>query len=278
MTNPVGIKKSEFVQQSSILDSDTFDFVRSGQNFKVPFSTLKSTIGVTGQIKPTGAPTSVAILQQPATTFNLIRGLEPSRGITATISPENGIALKTNLANSLTGIGLIEDPTAAQIKWKGLVAGDGIDLSDDGTSISIRTTTGTATTRTVIVADIDDFPTPVGGVITLEDDTDYFIANNITTTNRFVIGIAATLRGPASQIVKLEYTGTGTMLTGTNPNFRCDRVTLSAPNGKLLDISSPGGGIFQMIETTVESCVDVGDITSMFLVRMKGVAFQAIRS
>ena len=275
--DPRGRKISKFVEQDSVLSSDFFTFVRNGQNFKVPFQSLINAVGGIGQLKPAGAPTSTAILQQPSSTFSLIRGIEASQGITATVSPQNGISLKTNFANTGNGQGLLVDPTAAQILVRSLNDGDGIVINeeDDG-SITISTTTSTVTTKTVLVTDVDDFPAPVSGVITLDDNTDYFLQNDITTANRFEIGASTSLRGPASQIITLAYTGAGVMFTGTNPNFRIDRITMDCPNGTLMDVSSPGTGIFQIIESTIQSCQDIGTIGDMFLVRFKGIAIENI--
>ena len=74
----------------------------------------------------------------------------------------------------------------------------------------------------------------------------------------------------------LTYTGSDTMLTGTNPSMRIDRITLNCPSAKCFDISSTGLGIFQIIESNIFSCDTVGDIGSMFLVRFKGFACQSV--
>lgn len=272
-------KISKFASVTSLQTTDFFNIVRDGQNLKLDYASFLSGLGVSGQISSIGANTSVPVLFQPASNYNYIRGIEPKQGVTAQVSAQGGIELKTNLANATGGdASLIVDPTATQIKWRQLVAGDGIELDQDGDLITLSTTTATASVKTVIVQSVDDFPTAVSGVITLADNTDYFLANDIATANRFVAGNRTSVRGPASQIVTLSYSGTGTMFTSTNPNFRIDRVTVSCPNGKLFDMSSSGGGIFQMIESNIAECDTIGDIGSMFIVRFKGVAFQDIKT
>jgi len=66
------------------------------------------------------------------------------------------------------------------------------------------------------------------------------------------------------------------MLTGVDPNFRVDRVTLGAPTGQLVDMGGTGVGIFQMIETTISSCDTLGTVEDMFLTRFKGVAYEDV--
>ena len=83
------------------------------------------------------------------------------------------------------------------------------------------------------------------------------MANDITTANKFAGGFKVVLRGPASQIVKLTYTGTGTMFTSTNPTFRIANVSVDCPTAKVFDMSSSGNGVFQIIESNIVSCVDL---------------------
>ncbi len=264
------------IAATSNVASDHVVFTRNATAYKIPFSAFSESLGVTGTLNTIGAPTATSILSKPSQGYNYIRGLAASQGITATLDPHGSIAIKTNLANSGGSAQIIKDTTAAQVGLRGVTAGDGITIDQRTNDILISTNTATATTKTVIVTEIADFPVPSGGVITLANNTDYFLANDLSTADRFIVGTNTAIRGPASQIVSLTYTGTGTMLTSTNPNFRADRVTLGCPNGTLFDISSSGGGIFQMIETTISSCQNIGTIGDMFLIRFKGLAYQNV--
>jgi hypothetical protein len=252
--------------------SDNFVFTRNSVAYRIPFSAMSASLGVSGVLNTIGAPTAVSVLNKPSQGFNYIRGIAPSQGITATLDPYGSIAIKTNFANSGGTAQVIKDVTAAQIGLRGITAGDGILIEQRTNDVLISTTTATVTSKTVIVTDLADFPAAVGGVITFADNTDYFLANDISTSNRFIAGNKTVLRGPASQIVTLSYTGTDTMFTSTNPSFRVDRVTLNCPLAKVFDMSSSGAGIFQIIECNIAACTTIGTIGTMFLIRFDGLA------
>lgn len=269
-------KISQFIGQSLLQDADQFNFIRSSTNYRIPFSDLKLSLGTTGTIAAVGSSLATPVLSVPVAGINQIRGLESSKGIITALSASNGITVKTNFTQAVTGTTLIADLNAAQYKFKTLKPGADIALADDGDSVTISYSPGAASLRTVVISQLSDFPTPVAGVITFAANTDYFLQADISTSNRFVTGSSSTLRGPASQIVKLTYTGTGSMFTGVTTNFRIDRATVTCPNGALFDMS--GGGILQMIESTVESCNTGGTIDGPFLARFKGMAWQDIKT
>jgi hypothetical protein len=263
------------IAETSNTVADNFVFTRNGTAFKIPFASMSASLGVTGKIQPVGAPTAVSILNQPSKGFNFIRSIMPTQGITATLDPYGSIGIKTNLANA-GGTGLpIKDTTAAQISFRGITAGDGVTVTQRTNDILISTTTTTVTSKTVIVTEVEDFPSPINGVITFDDNTDYFLANDITTSNKFAGGFKVVLRGPASQIVALTYTGTGTMFTSTNPALRIVGVTVGCATAKVFDMSSSGAGVFQMIESTIADCLSIGSIGTMFLVRIDGLSVSA---
>ena len=263
------------IAATSNVITDTFVFTRNSTAYRIPFSSMSASLGVTGKIQSIGSPSAVNILHQPSVGFNYIRSLTPSQGLTATLDPQGSIAIKTNFANSGGTAAIIKSITAAQTSFRGITAGDGITVTQRENDILLATTTTTVTTKTIIVTELADFPAAVAGVITLADNTDYFLANDISTSNRFAGGFKVVIRGPASQIVKLTYTGTGTMFTSTNPTLRIDRVTLNCPTGKVFDMSSSGTGVFQIIESNILSCVSIGTIGTMFLVRLDGLSVEA---
>ena len=259
------------IAATSNVTTDNFVFTRNGTAFRIPFASMSASLGVTGSIQSVGSASAVNILHQPSAGFNYIRSILPSYGMTALLDASGSINIRTNLANSAGSAKIIEDATLAQIKFRGFTAGDGITIEQRANDILLSTTTTTVTTKTVIVTEISDFPAAVAGVITFAEDTDYFLANDITTANRFSGGLSVVLRGPASQIVKLTYTGTETMFTSTNPSLRIMGVSVNCPNAKLFNMSSSGSGVFQMIESNIIACTSIGTIGSMFLVRLDGV-------
>ena len=263
------------IAATSNVTTDHFVFTRNATAYKIPFASMATSLGVTGTLTSLGAATAVNILHQPTAGVNQIRAILPSYGMTALVGAEGSMNLRTNLANAGTGQTLIKDNTADQIQFKSLKAGDGVTLHATTNEITISTTTATVTTKTVIVTEEADFPAAVNGVIPFADNTDYFLATDITTSNRFSGGNKVVLRGPASQIVKLTYSGTGTMFTSTSPALRIVGVSVDCPNAKVFDMSSDGTGVFQMIESTIVSCTSIGTIGTMFLVRIDGLSVSA---
>jgi hypothetical protein len=263
------------IAATSNVTTDFFVFTRNGVAYKIPFSSMSASLGVTGSIQSVGSASAVNILHQPSAGFNYIRSILPSYGITALLDPSGSVNIRANLANSAGSAKIIEDATLAQIKFRGLTAGDGVTILQRDNDILVSSTTTTVTTKTKIVTEIGDFPAPVAGVITFDDNTDYFLANDISSSNKFAGGFKVVLRGPASQIVKLTYTGTGSMFTSTNPALRISGVSLDCPTAKVFDMSSSGTGVFQMIESTIVSCASIGTIGTMFLVRLDGLTVSA---
>jgi hypothetical protein len=256
--------------------TDHFVFTRDQTAYKIPFASMSASLGVTGTLNTVGSASAVNILSQPSSGINQVRSILPSYGITALLDASGSVNIRTNLANSAGSAKIIENATLPQIKFRGLTAGDGISVVQRDNDILISSATTVVTSKTVIVTQASDFPAAdAGGVITFDDNTDYFLANDITTANKFAGGFKVVLRGPASQIVKLTYTGTGTMFTSTNPALRISGVSIDCPTAKAFDMSSSGTGVFQMIESTIVSCTSIGTIGTMFLVRLDGLTVSA---
>lgn len=267
-------KISEFNSQSLIQDTDLFTFVRSATNFNISWAKLKLDLGVTGSLTPVGAPTATPVLQQVGQDY-FIRGVETNKGVASTLSAQNGVQLSCNFAQVGAGAEIIKDLNASQYEYKTLVGGQNVNITDTGDTLRFDFSTDITATKTVIVSEEGDFPTPVGGVITLTPDTDYLIVNDVTTTNRFVISGVNTIRAASSQLVDLTYTGSDTMFTGTDPNFKISDITINCPNGDLFDTTAPGGmGIVQMVESNVEQCQTLGTIDGNFITRFTNVAFE----
>ena len=271
---------SQFLE-SDITATDTITFVRNGQNYKVPVSSLLTILGAIGDLESVGDDLGVPVLEQPAPLVNQIRKIIGGAGVEVGTSPMNGIQVDTNfLQGDNSGVQVLENPnTNPLVKSIRAQSGSTLTVSDAGDSIIIGSSETPVTNRTVVVNSIDDFPAPVDGVIELNDRVDYFIANDISTSNRFEVNSSVVIRAGASQIITLEYTGTGAMFTGVNPIFRMDRLTLSCPNGSLFDMSSPvSGSIIQIIESNVAECETIGIIDGAFILRFKGVAWENIKT
>lgn len=124
---------------------------------------------------------------------------------------------------------------------------------------------GMFTTRVVYIDAVEKFPTPVGGIITLENAT-YIITNNIQTDLTFKAPTSGyCLLESAGNQYELQYTGTGAMFDDDNMtgNYTFHLLQLSAPNGKLFDLVGTGENEVLMIDSTVYDVADIGTIKDM---------------
>ncbi len=89
-------------------------------------------------------------------------------------------------------------------------------------------------TNLVIITSMDDFPPAVGGVRTLEPNTNYFVIKaGLVTADRFQWSggvVALTSLWSVGQ-PHLTYTGTGDMFTAINGGLDIFRMVLNCPNG-----------------------------------------------
>ena len=261
-------KISSFTAQSLLDNSDLFTFVRSGTNYNVPFSSLKADLGVTGSIKQAGDPLGAPVLNSPSAGEYEIRNLESSKGIIASVSAQNGINLSCSFTQPVAGgaVNLIEDLNAPIYNFRGIKTEEPIsgEVDENGFIVISQSTSPLAQTNTVVVSDITDFPAPVGGVITLEDDTNYILVQPITTSNRFVCGANGTITANNPFSPFFTYTGSDTFFTGIEVNFAFRLVALNCPNGTLFNFSSPlSASTLGMDTVTVISCDTVGFIDDL---------------
>jgi hypothetical protein len=90
-----------------------------------------------------------------------------------------------------------------------------------------------------IINKLANFPGPVAGVITLQDNTDYRISGVINIgTNRIVFGDNCSLTGDNPQNDILQYEGTNAMFTSLNQNVVIIRLGISCDSGTLFDATN----------------------------------------
>ena len=249
------------IAETSNVAADNFVFTRNSTAYRIPFSSMITSMGVTGTLNPIGAATSISILDIPSVGINNIRGLAPSQGITATLDAESSIAIKTNFINAGGTAQVIKDTTAAQLGFRGLTAGDGILLSQRTNDILISTTTATTSSNTVIVNSEADLPTAVGGVITLVSGKNYFLASDVSTANRFA-GSNSVISSNDAFGTTLTYTGTDTMFTATNGLFGIKEIGLRCPNGTLLNTDAVTSGNLLLRWLLIYEVKNLGSIKS----------------
>lgn len=267
MPIPKDIKKSGFVEVPSNEPSDSFDFIRSNQNLRISFTNLAASLGTSGLIETLGEITGIPVLNKSGG-VNYIRNILAGAGILASISPQNGISLEHNFTVDKTGVPIMIDEGSASPTIRSIRAGTGITVGGSGGEIQISTSGVVASTKTIQVFTESDFPTPIGGVITLDDDTEYFLQNDITTANRFVLGESCVLKGADAVVITLTYTGSGTMLTAADKNFKIQDLHIVANTGTLFNVSSTTTThIFRAYNLTI-SCYNMGNFQSMLITYM----------
>ena len=123
-----GRKKSEFVQQSTVLANSYLDYVVNGTNYKIAYNDFVTGLGVTGTIVQEGAVTGTAILDVDGT-INQIRNLESGSGIVTSVSAENGAKISHNFTANADGLPILLNTTAASPTIASIVAGSGISVA-----------------------------------------------------------------------------------------------------------------------------------------------------
>lgn len=256
-----GRKKSNFVAQSTIAGTDTLDFVTGNTNRKIAFQDFVTALGVTGSIKQVGDVLGTPVLQTVGSVNN-IRNLEDGAGVKSTLSPENGITLAHNFIQDTTGSPVLVNPTSLQPVIASLEGVNGVSITSvalPSPHIEIGLTGTPVSTKTVVVNELSDLPTPDTGVITLADDTEYLFTNDVSIgTDRLVMGDNTAVKGSESILITLTYTGTGDMFTMADKTNRISNLTLSCASGRLINWSCTVLKIFRMNDVSISSCDKFG--------------------
>lgn len=249
-----GRKISKFTAQTAIPSDAYLTYIENNTNYKIALADFLSSIGVTGTIVQDGDPLGTPILDT-AGSVNNIRNLEDGSGIKTSVSPENGATIEHNFIEDTSGVELVVDLTADQPKFRSIQAGSGISVGASNGTIQIALSGLPTTTKTVVVNSISDFPTAVAGVITLQDDTEYAIRNDITTSDRFVLGGNTVIDGSDNLVINLTYTGAGIMFTSLNQSWAMKNITLTCASGTFIDFDGTSAEIFQL-----QNCRIIADI------------------
>lgn len=268
-----GRKKSQFVGQSTISNTDTLDFVTGNTNRKITFGDFKAGLGVTGTIVQQGAVIATPVLNQTGS-INNIRNLEDGSGVKASVSAQGGITLDHNFKQDTVGVPILINPTLSQPTIASLEGVDGVTVTADSEHIEIGFSAVQVSTKTVVVNEIGDLPTAVGGVITLLDQTEYLFTNDVDLgTDRLVLS-DTTIRGSESTLITLTYSGTGDMITMLNAVCRVSNITLSCASGRLFNwICNTGNHIFRCNDVSfVCDKIGVFDASSGGIIRFTNVS------
>lgn len=271
-------KISSFNKTTTLQSVDTFTLVVNGTNVNITAADLATALGVTGTMSQRGAVTGTPILDK-AGVDNGIRNLEAGDGIALSVSPENGATISHNFTQDGIGIPLTFNLDSANPTIASMEAGPGISIFADDTHIQIDATGVVTSQNVVIVNELSDFPAPSGGVITLAPNIYYLISGTVALgANQLVASQNSVIGGSDSSVSNLTYSGSDVMFTSASDSFKITKVTADCPNGTLFDISSTGGGIFQIVNMTIMSCDVIGTIEDMGALQITDVSFEDVKT
>ncbi len=268
---PRNIKKSDFIakEATGLVDSDTFDFVQNGTNFKISLAELVKKFGAIGTLVQIGDATGVPVLVVDGTN-NQIRNIIGKSGIVASVSASDGIQLDHNFTVDATGVPIMSDATATSPTLRSIRAGTGVSVAAINGAVQIALSATPVSNKTVIVNEMADFPTAATGVITLEADTLYFITNDLTTSDRFVLSADTVVAGSDGTLIELAYTGSGVMFTSLNNSNKLKDIILTASSGTLFSVTGTGAEVFQINNCRV-ACDTIGVVDAMFVASFSSI-------
>lgn len=274
-----GRKKSQFNAQASVPSGSYFDFVYNGQNYRVLDTDLYASLGVTGTLAQAGDPTAIPVLNT-AGSVNEIRNIEPGSGVSASVSPQNGVTIKHNFTANSDGVPVLIDETETSPIVRSIQAGSGVNVSASGGEIIISASETPVSTKTVVVNELSDFPDAVTGVRTLLPDTEYLMTNDIDIgTDRLVLSDSTALKGTESILITLTYTGSGDMLTMVDSTNRVANLTISCANGRVFNWTNSTAKILRVNDVTITSCDQLGILSATDgIVRFTNVTTDQIAS
>ena len=274
MTNQSPNRKiSQLVRQTAIPSGAKFTYIHNNTNYSILDSDFFASLGVTGTIVQEGDVAGTPILNT-AGTVNNIRNIEDGSGVKASVSAEGGVQLDHNFQADATGVELVVDLAADSPKFKSLVAGAGINIASSNGTIQVTLSTAPVSTKTVIINSISDFPAAVGGIITLADNTEYAVRNDISTSNRFVVGNNCVIGGSDEAVVTLGYTGVGIMFTSVDKTWKIKSITIDCSAGTFIDISGTTTEVFQFVGSLL-ICDKIGSIADMLGMQISDLQISA---
>lgn len=257
-TRSQGLRKSRFPAQQVIPSDAFFDFTSSGHNIKISVANLLTALGVTGSIEQVGDAGDVPVLDDQGAVKG-IRNINAGFGISASIDPNNSLEIATDFTFNEVGVPLVDDPDAAAAVFRSLVPGAGVNISGTPGEIQIALSAAPASTKTVIIAQKSDLPTPAVGVINLADDTHYLFVDDVDLTSDRINMSNSIITAADSGVIQLSYSGASAMLTdlgGTSNKLA--RIRISCPNAPVFNIDGLGTGVMQLLDMTVADCDSMG--------------------
>ena len=154
------------------------------------------------------------------------------------------------------------------------------EYSDTLMSILNRAISGSGS-NTVVVTSVDDFPDPIGEVITLDEDVNYMIEGAVNIGANRIVTNGGNLIGNTQNTDSLIYTGSGVMLTVTNHHLELKNLTMICSSGTFMDFN---GTVTENLVMTLSTviCSSIGDVEgvnimgfqrSVLVCSMAGITF-----
>ena len=117
-----------------------------------------------------------------------------------------------------------------------------------------------------------DFPVQDPTTITLEANTIYVLAANITTAKQFVCQNGARITASNPFSFKLSYSGSSSMFLGSSVDFSVENIVLDSPLANTFDFSSVSqANSFICQNVTIEQCAKLGNFLDMGLIQFLNV-------
>lgn len=111
------------------------------------------------------------------------------------------------------------------------------------------------------IRNAEDFPAPVDGVITLEDNVEYLITGVVDiANNRIVMGQNTTLAGNGSELSYLKSSVTGHPMIYTQYTMPMRFVSLWSPNATALEVDTDGTQSFDWLGVNFYQCQKIATV------------------
>ena len=269
--NAQGRKKSQFVQQNTVLANSYLDYVVNGSNYKISYDNFVANLGVTGSIIQTGAVTGSPVLDVDGA-VNKIRNIENGSGILANVSAENGIVLSHNFTANADGLPILLNTAAASPTIASIVAGSGISVTavnDAGIQITSiadeiyaqvvlhgNATATTITTQDTPVKVAGTFITDAVASFTTDATGRLTYTGSTTTVVQFVASVTLVPVG-TNQLLTIQLAKNGVPIT----NAKMTRTVSAGASGNVSIVFNISMATSDYVELFVANNSSTNDIT-----------------
>jgi len=269
--NAQGRKKSEFVQQNTVLANSYLDYVVNGTNYKISYDNFVANLGVTGSIIQTGAVTGSPVLDVDGS-VNKIRNIESGSGVNANVSAQNGIVLSHNFTANADGLPILLNTAAASPTIASIVAGSGISVqSVNAAGIQITSiadeiyaqvvlhgnaTATVITTQNTPVKVAGTFVTDVSSSFTTDATGKLTYTGSTTTVVQFVASVTLVPVG-TNQLLTIQLAKNGVPIT----NAKMTRTVSSGASGNVSIVFNISMATSDYVELFVANNSSTSNIT-----------------